>query len=203
MIAEIVSLITASSSNKLINSSGGLARVWDKPKIDTQTGVVIGYDSFPIGCTSIDECEKVGGYSMFLPDVNSAFKSFFIDLTGCRFAEVTGPKGSQLRYNFQLRFYLWVNDLNDSENSPCGYVSKYLPGVIRSLIRDKIDSTGSVFSNIRIVAVNEQPKAASLWPFKFDKSLLFHPYDNAILDINGTFTFDCTENVAPKTPNKC
>ena len=114
MTGKIASVLKAKLADLVwLERFAGLVTAAAKPKYSTRDGGVqiqTGTEVWPVACdVTAAACWDDGIYKQLAPDSNVPAVAFFVDQNGATFKEFVGGKRARIRYSFELKFLVWLN----------------------------------------------------------------------------------------------
>lgn len=156
---------------------------------------------YPVACgTSYPECWDNGKYKHLTPDENKGALAFFVDPGGVSLKEVLGPKAGLLRFQFRIKFLLWLNlrRLLPADSTDCNLSGRVAPYLAAQFYGDHTSSLPDVYRSVRVDSIQQLGKDPSMFkPYTFaDNGAVFlYPYDYLGMMLSGTF--DISRNCLP------
>ena len=211
----MISVIADVLKNKLDNLEwierfGGLVSNATRPVLKQGADgvqVVTGYQTYPVACgVNLENCWENGRFKHFEPDSTKSAIAFFVDNGGVQLRENFGPKLAWLKFEFDLKFLMWLNNKRLGEAITAGNclpAGRIAPYVVAQLFGTHTavgvfggDIEEEIFGQIEVTGVRELRKNPGMFePFSFasdgDKRGLFiEPYDYFGLQLTGSFVIN-------------
>jgi hypothetical protein len=186
-----------------LERTAGLVQVASRPAYTTVEGKAVqtGTQTYPVACNvNVADCWENGVYKLLEPDQSKSGVAFFMDNGGIQQIGTEGPRGADIRFQFNLRLLIWLNlprlgePITANGCTISGRIGLYLieklhgkqsaDGVFSGALEEQ------VFRAIEVKRIDELQKSAAMFePFDFAKKnhLFFWPYDYMGLSIQGEF----------------